>query len=327
MRPTPPSRSVDLPPTRRIADLEVGPIGLGCMPMSNPGMLDHRDRALATIHAALDAGCTLLDTSDIYAPSGAEVGHNERLVAEALRTWDAPAADRAHVVVATKGGITRVPGPDGDVWGRDGRPAALRAAAEASLERLGADALDLYYLHRADPAVPYAEQIAGLVAVRDAGLARRIAVSNADLAQLEVALEVAGGPEDGGICAVQNERSPRFRVDDDVVARCAERGIAYLPWSPLGGATQAHEVGSRHAAFAEVAEAHGVSPQQVALAWLLGVGPQVIPIPGSTRPETVLDSLAAATLVLTAAERAALDATGPAHSSMYPDTTPKPPLR
>ena len=120
---------------------------------------------------------------------------------------------------------------------------------------------------------------------------------------------------------------PRFRVDDDVVARCAERGIAYLPWSPLGGATQAHEVGSRHAAFAEVADAHGVSPQRVTLAWLLGLGPQVIPIPGSTRPETALDSLAAATLVLTAAERASLDATGPADSSMYPDTTPKPPLR
>ena len=202
------------------------------MPLSNPGMLDHRDRALATIHAALDAGCTLLDTSDIYAPSGAAVGHNERLVAEALRTWDAPAADRARVVVATKGGITRVPGPGGDVWGRDGRPAALRAAAEASLARLGGDSLDLYYLHRADPVVPYAEQIAGLVAVRDGGLARRIAVSNVDLAQLDVALEVAGGPGEGGICAVQNERSPRFRVDDDVVARCAERGIAYLPWSP-----------------------------------------------------------------------------------------------
>ena len=327
MPPAAPFRPSDLPPTRRIADLEVGPIGLGCMPMSNPGMLEHRDRALATIHAALDAGCTLLDTSDIYAPSGAEVGHNERLVAEALRTWDAPEAGRARVVVATKGGITRRPGPDGDVWGRDGRPASLRAAAEASLERLGGDSLDVYYLHRADPSVPYAEQIAGLVAVREAGLARRIAVSNADLAQLDVALEVAGGPEDGGICAVQNERSPRFRVDDDVVARCSERGIAYLPWSPLGGATQAHEVGSRHAAFAGVAQAHGVSPQQVTLAWLLGLGPQVIPIPGSTRPETVLDSLAAATLVLTAAERASLDATGPADSSMYPDTTPKPPLR
>ena len=312
---------------RRIADLEVGPIGLGCMPLSNTGMLDHRDRALATIHAALDAGCTLLDTSDIYAPSAAEVGHNERLVAEALRTWGGPDADRARVMVATKGGITRVPGPGGDVWGRNGRPAALRAAAEASLKRLGGDVLDLYYLHRADPSVPYAEQIAGLVAVRDAGLARRIAVSNADLAQLDVALEVAGGPDDGGICAVQNERSPRFRVDDDVVARCAGRGIASLPWSPLGGATQAHEVGSRHAAFASVAEAHGVSPQHVALAWLLGLGPQVIPIPGSTRPETALDSLAAATLVLTPAERAALDAPGPADSSMYPDTTPKPPLR
>jgi aryl-alcohol dehydrogenase-like predicted oxidoreductase len=322
MRPTGAPGPHDRPPTRRIADLEVGPVGLGCMPMSNAGMLDHRERALATIHAALDAGCTLLDTADIYAPSGAAVGHNERLVAEALRAWDAPAAERARVVVATKGGITRVPGPGGDLWGRDGRPAALRAAAEASLERLGADVLDLYYLHRADPVVPYAEQVAGLVAVRDAGLARRIAVSNVDLAQLDVALELAGGPDDGGICAVQNERSPRFRVDDDVVARCAERGIAYLPWSPLGGATQAHEVGSRHAAFAEVAEAHGVSPQRVALAWLLGLGPQVIPIPGSTRPETALDSLAAATLVLTGAERASLDATGPADSSMYPDTTP-----
>jgi aryl-alcohol dehydrogenase-like predicted oxidoreductase len=311
---------------RRIADLSVHPIGLGAMPLSDPAMLSERPRALATVHAALDSGVTLVDTADIYAPDGEHFGHNEVLVGEAVRSWAGSEADRARIVVATKGGITRTPGPDGDVWGRAGTPEALGAAARASAQRLGVDVIDLYYLHRLDPAVPFDEQVGGLAAVRADGIARRIGLSNITLAMLDRALELVGGPEDGGITAVQNEYSARYRADADVLARCMERGIAYLPWSPLGGAAQAGELGSRYAAFAEVAAARGISAQQVALAWLLALGPQVIPIPGSTRPATARASAAAAGIELSVDEVARLSATVAEDVSVFPDDTPAPPM-
>jgi aryl-alcohol dehydrogenase-like predicted oxidoreductase len=269
---------------------------------------------------------TLLDTADIYAPDGAHFGHNEVLVGEAVRSWAGSSADRDRVVVATKGGITRSPGADGDTWGRAGTPEALAAAARASAARLGVDAIDLYYLHRLDPQVPLDEQVGGLAEVRAAGIARRIGLSNVTLAQLDRALDLVGGPEQGGIVAVQNEFSPRYRADGDVLARCAERGIAFLPWSPLGGAAEAGDLGSRYAAFAEVAAERGIAAQQVALAWLLSLGPQVIPIPGSTRPATARSSAAAADLVLTPEELARLSATQPEDRSVFPDDTPAPPM-
>jgi aryl-alcohol dehydrogenase-like predicted oxidoreductase len=311
---------------RRIAELSVFPIGLGCMPLSDRRMLPERPRAHATVHAALDSGVTLLDTADIYAPDGANVGHNEVLVAEALRAWGGSSQDRDRVVVATKGGITRTPGPDGDHWGRAATPEALGRAARASAARLGGDAIDLYYLHRLDPTVPFDEQVGALAKVRDDGVAARIGLSNVTLPQLDRALALVGGPEQGGIVAVQNEFSPRYRRDADVLARCTQRGIAFLPWSPLGGASGAGEVGSRYAAFAEVAQAHGVTAQQVALAWLLASSPVVIPIPGSTRPATARASAAAATLSLDAEEQARLDATEALDASVFPDDLPQPPM-
>lgn len=310
---------------RAVADLSVHPIGLGCMPLSDRHMIPERPRAIATVHAALDAGVTLLDTADIYAPDGARFGHNEVLVAEALRTWGS-AADRERVVIATKGGITRVPGATGDVWGRSGSPEALGAAARASAARLGVDVIDLYYIHRFDPHVHLDDQLGGLAQVRDDGVARRIGLSNVTLAQLDRGLELLGGPDQGGICAVQNEFSPRYREHADVLARCAERGIAFLPWSPLGGATSASGLGARHAAFARVAQAHGVSAQAVALAWLLALAPVVIPIPGSTRPATARDSAAASGLELSDDEVALLTATEPEGASVFPDDVPAPPM-
>ncbi len=312
--------------TRSIADLSVHPIGLGCMPLSDPAMLGERPRALATVHAALDSGITLIDTADIYAPDGSQFGHNEVLVGEALRSWPGTAEQRARVVVATKGGITRAAGPDGDVWGRAGTPDALRAAARASAARLGVDAIDLYFLHRMDPDVAFDEQIRGLALVRADGTAGTIGLSNVTLPQLDRALGLVGGPADGGIAAVQNEFSARYRVGADVLARCAELGIAFLPWSPLGGASAASGLGSRYAAFAEVAAAHGAAPQQVALAWLLALAPVVIPIPGSTRPATARSSAAANQLQLTADEVAALSATVSEDVSVFPDDTPEPPM-
>jgi aryl-alcohol dehydrogenase-like predicted oxidoreductase len=309
-------------PTRMIGDLEVSAVGLGCMPMSFEDMVDHRERALGTVHRALDLGITLLDTANIYAPSWDTVGHNEALVAEALRTYTGD-ADLDRVIVTTKGGLTRGPG---ESWGRDSSPAGLLAACEASLAALQADAIELYQHHRHDPAFTYRDQLVALRGLVDRGLVRRLGLSNVTLTELEVALDVLGGPADGGVVSVQNEWSPRFRGDADVLHRCSELGIAFLPWSPLGGSTQAREVGSHYAEFAAVGDELGASAQEAVLAWLLATTPVMIPIPGATRPATVDSIVRSLSLVLTDDQRARLDATRPEMASMYPDDLPRSPL-
>lgn len=308
-------------PTRSIGDLSVSCVGLGCMPLSNPSMLDDRDRAIATIHRAIDLGITLLDTSNIYAPSWDAVGHNEALVAEAVRTYSGP-VDLTGLLLTTKGGITR---GEGETWGRDSSRDGLRRAAEDSLEQMGVDAIELYQHHRHDPSQTYADQMRALRELKDDGLIRRIGLSNVNGAELRVALDLLGGPNDG-IVSVQNEYSPRYRRDTDVLDACTELGIAFLPWSPLGGADQAQEVGSRHRVFAEVGNELGASPQETVIAWLLALSPVIIPIPGASRPATVNSIVKAATLELSADQFARITASEPADSSMYPDDLPRSPL-
>jgi aryl-alcohol dehydrogenase-like predicted oxidoreductase len=171
------------------------------------------------------------------------------------------------------------------------------------LRRLGGDAIGLYQHHRPDPDVPYEETMGGLAELLEAGLVQRVGISNADPDQIHTAQEVLGD----GLVSVQNEMSPDFRSSLDEVAVCDELGLAFLPWSPLGGAGRAGGLGSEHHAFAEISAARGVSPQQVCLAWLLGLSPRVIPIPGASRPASIEDSVAAANLSLSDRERAALD--------------------
>ena len=313
-------------PTRRIGDLSVSVVGIGCMPLSNTSMLDKREQAIATLHHALDLGITLLDTANIYAPDGAHVGHNEALVGEAVRTYDGP-SDRKKIVIATKGGITREPGAHGDVWGRDSKPESLRAAVEASLERLGVDVIDVYQHHRHDPSLSYEAQVRAMVALKDAGLVRRIGLSNVQLPELEVALDIAGGPNDGGIVSVQNEFSPRYRGERDVLDRCTDLGIAFLPWSPLGGADQAHNVSSHFAVFGDVAREAGCTVQEAVLAWHRQLSPVVIAIPGASRPTTVDSIITSLTVTLTDGQMARLAASAADPDSMYPDDLPRSPLR
>jgi len=294
-------------PTRRIGDLVVTSVGVGCMPMSFPAMLEKRDQAITTLHRALDLGVTLIDTANIYAPSSSTIGHNETLVAEALRTYTG-SADLGAVVVATKGGITR---GSGGTYGSDSSPAALLAACEKSLSCLGVSQIQLYQHHRPDPALDYADQIRALLALKDAGLVARIGLSNASDEQIDIAIDILGGPNDGGVVSVQNQYSPRYRANRAALDRCTELGIAYLPWSPLGGASQASEVGSRYVEFAEVGNEVGATAQEVALAWLLNISPVVINIPGATRPATVESIVKSATVQLSAEQQVRLDATVP----------------
>jgi len=272
---------------RQLGNIQVGAVGLGAMPLTMDKRPSESD-AIATVHAALDAGVTLVDTADAYTPSDRGPGRNEEVVAKALATYPG-AADQ--VVIATKGGHTR----DGSNWGVDGRPEYLRAACEESLKRLGVEAIGLYQHHRPDPDVPYEETMGGLQALYDAGLVERVGISNADPDQIRMAHHILGA----ALVSVQNQFAPDFRTSEPEISLCDELGLAFLPWSPLGGAAGAKELGSTYAVFAEVCEAHGVSPQQVCLAWELSLSPRVIVIPGASRPASIQDSAAAAELVLT----------------------------
>ncbi|WP_405823571.1 aldo/keto reductase [Streptomyces sp. NBC_00838] len=282
--------------TRRIGTAEVGAIGLGGMPMSIEGRPDEA-RSLATVHAALDAGVTLIDTADAYHMHADEVGHNESLIAKALASH----SQGSEILVATKGGHLR---PGDGSWTVDGSPEHLRRACEASLGRLGVEAIGLYQFHRPDPGVPYEESVGALRDLLDEGKIQQAGISNANPEQIRLAYDILGGR----LASVQNQFSPAFRSSEPELELCRELGIAFLPWSPFGGIKNAGGLGSSHSPFKTVADAHGVSPQRVCLAWLLAKSPTVVPIPGSSRPETVTDSTAAATLELTAAELAELDA-------------------
>ena len=169
-------------PTRRIGDLEASVVGLGGMRMSWEYMLPHRDRAIETIHTALDLGITLLDTANVYCPFWDEMGHNERLIAEALRTYTGP-ADVSRVVIATKGGLLR---HDGDEWTRNAHVDSLRRSCEQSCADLGADAIAIYQLHRTDPTMTFVEQMRSLRTLQDEGLVERIGLSNVTIEELQI---------------------------------------------------------------------------------------------------------------------------------------------
>lgn len=281
--------------TRTLGPFTVSALGLGAMPLSmGRNTRPSEDQAVATVHAALDAGITFVDTADIYAPSWDSMGHNEAIVAKALAAWS---GDGSTITVGTKGGITR---GEGESWGRDGSEGYLRSALEKSLTILGRDRIDLYQWHRPDRNLRYAESIEALARFREEGLITAIGISNANAEEIELAIDVLG---EGKLASVQNQFSPRFRSSADELELCADRGIAFLPWSPLGGTgADSKTLGENYPAIAEVASARGVSPQQVTLAWELAQADVVIPIPGASRPESIIDSARAADLELTAAE-------------------------
>lgn len=283
-----------------VGRVHVGAIGLGLMTFDQSGT-QPRQQLLDTVRAAIDAGVTLLDTADAYG-NGDELGidamgANERLIASILDELGV----RDEVVLATKGGHVRT---DGGGWDTDSSAAHLHAAVDASLGRLGVEQIAIWQHHRPDPEVAYDDVIGTLAEIAASGKVAAVGLSNADPAQIRAAHAVLGD----ALVSVQNQYSPAFRSSQPEIEVCTELGLAFLPWSPLGGLGDAKELAAKHPAFATVAEARGVSPQQVALAWELAQSPYVIPIPGAKRPSSIQDSAAAADLELTAEELAALDA-------------------
>jgi len=283
---------------RHIGDQAVSAIGLGAMPLSTKDPRPSREEAIAVVHAALEAGVTLVDTADAYSRDEAEFGHNEELVAEALASYG-PGADG--VLVATKGGHTR----SGRSWGLDGSPDYLRRACEDSLRRLGVDAIGLYQYHRPDPATPWEDTMGALRELADDGLVRMVGVSNADIAQIDAARAIVGD----ALVSVQNQFSPGWRHSADELAHCAATGLAFIPWSPFGGVGAAGSLATSAPAFAEVAAELDVSVHRVALAWHLAQADVVVPIPGASRAASIEDSAAAASLELTPEQLARLTTT------------------
>jgi aryl-alcohol dehydrogenase-like predicted oxidoreductase len=249
--------------------------------------------ALETIAAAAEAGVTVFDTARAYGRGAAELGHNERLLARALRRCGAEGSAR----IVTKGGMTRT----GGGWIPDGRARAILSDCEASLAALDGLAIDLYLIHAPDPRTPWRTSVRALARLADEGVVRRVGLANVNRRQLDEALELAP------VTAVQVALSP---YDDralrgGVVERCTETGIAVIAHSPLGGPSRAASL-ARHQALAEVADARSATPAEVALAWLLELSPVVVAIPGARRPETTRSAARAAKLSLDAGDRAAL---------------------
>jgi aryl-alcohol dehydrogenase-like predicted oxidoreductase len=311
----------------KLGNRQVSAIGVGCMNVSwiwsNGAALDpvrRQESAIPAIHAALDAGVTLLDTADIYAPTWDAFGHNELFVAEALRTWSGTKEQKNKVVIATKAGISRQPG---ERWGRNGSLDYLLRAAEASAGRLGVEKIDLWQHHRLDPEIVFETQVANILALKERGIVDQIGVSNYDAKQLEIAIKIAGGPDDGGIVSIQNEFSPRYRYDLDVLAVCEKYGVAYLPWSPLGGMNNKKAITDSDA-FEEVANKHNVSKYAIALAWEIKTSPSVIPIPGATRTESILDCITALDVTLSDDDFEYLNANLPEQAEYSSELVPKP---
>jgi aryl-alcohol dehydrogenase-like predicted oxidoreductase len=251
----------------RVGSREIDGIGLGTAPFAFAG--GTADDAVATVHAALDDGVALIDTALAYTRPGVE-SYAEEVVARALR-----GVAGARPLVATKGGHWR----DGDRFPVDGRPEVLRAHCEISLRTLATERIDLYFLHHVDPAVPLAESVGALDSLRRDGKIAATGLSNVSVAQLDAALAVAP------IAAVQNRLSLADPRDRPTALACAERGVAYLAYSPLSAPSQVSADAAR-----AVAEKHGASVQRVLLAWLRAQSSAIVPLVGASRPASIRDS-------------------------------------
>jgi len=269
--------------TVRLGDLTVQRMGFGAMRVTGAGVWgDPPDRsaAKALLRRALDLGISFLDTADSYGPNVSET-----IIAEALHPYP------TGLVIGTKGGFTR----PRRSWIADGRPAHLRAALDASLARLRLECIDLYQFHTPDPRVPFVDSVGALADAQRAGKIRHIGLSNVSVAQLEEAERIVD------VVSVQNEYNLRERASDDVVDACARRGIAFLPWYPLGAGSVL-----RSAKIKRVAARHGARAAQIALAWLLARSPFMLPIPGTGTIAHLEENVAAAALQLSAEDRATL---------------------
>ena len=254
------------------------------------------EQGIRVIQAALDAGVTLIDTADVYCLDDNELGHNERLIARALKTWP---GNRDAILVATKGGMRR----PGGRWEMDGRPEHLHAACERSLRALGVERIDLYQLHVPDPRVPLAESVGALADLQHQGKVRWVGLSNVTVSEIREAETIAR------VTSVQNRLNPFFReaLSEAVVEYCTDRGIGFLAYSPTGGGRLNRKLPG-HPVLQPMATRLGVTPHALVLAWVLARSPAVIVIPSARTVEHATDSITAAEVTLSEANLAAITA-------------------
>jgi aryl-alcohol dehydrogenase-like predicted oxidoreductase len=260
-------------------------VGLGGMPLSIQGRPE-RAQAKAVIRRAVELGVNFVDTADVYCLDDGDIGHNERLIAEALDEMGV----RDEVTVATKGGLRR---PEGR-WENDGRPEHLRRACEHSLRMLGTDRIDLYQLHAPDRRVPFGDSVSEIARLYEEGVVAAVGLSNVTLLQLNAALALVP------VTSVQNRYNPwdRSAELDGIIRFCDQRSITFLPYSPVGGARRVallresealREIGARH---------DGAAPEELVLAWILGASPSLAVIPGASRAASIESSVRAEELRL-----------------------------
>ena len=257
-------------------EISVNRLGFGSMRLTGAGIWGppkSRSGALAVLRRAVELDVNFIDTADSYGPHV-----SEELIAEALYPY------RAGLVIATKGGWNR-PGPE--QWTHDATPSHLRAAVEGSLKRLRLDRIDVYQLHVPDPRVPFEASVETLAQLRSEGKIRQVALSNVTQEHIERARRIVP------IVSVQNRYSFADREWDYVVEYCQRNGIVFIPWFPLGAGRAAGE------ALEQIARAHGASPMQIAIAWLLKRSPVILPIPGTSSVEHLEENIAAASIQLT----------------------------
>ncbi len=287
------------------SDIVVNPIGLGCMPLSLNGRFPD-GYGINLLCTALDAGINLLDTADVYCIDHTDSGHNERLIAGALREWK---GDADSVVVATKGGLER----PGGAWIANARPEHLKTACEASLKALGIETITLYYLHAPDPEVPLADSIGALAELRAEGKIRHIGLSNVSLEDIRTASSIVP------LVSVQNRCNPfeREAWRQGVIPWCEQNGVAFTAYSPVGGGNGKLRT-ARHPVLCRIGIRHEATPFQIALAWLLRKSPNLIAIPGAGRIQSALDSAAALKINLGDQDMMELDHAFPLDGSTNP---------
>lgn len=275
--------------------LPVPVIGFGGMPLSIDGR-PPEDIGIRVIHASLDAGVRLIDTADVYCLSHLDIGHNERLIAQALRSWKGP---RDAVIVATKGGLER----PGGQWVNNGRPEHLFRACDRSLAALGVERIDLYQLHAPDARVPFPESVEALAELARRGKVRWVGLSNVSVEEIERARKITQ------IVTVQNRLSPFFReaLAEGVVEYCGRHGLGFLAYSPTGGGRLNKKLPD-HPVVKRIAARHKASAHAVVIAWVLAQGPSVIAIPGARTEEHARDAAGSVDVELGPDDLEAIDA-------------------
>jgi aryl-alcohol dehydrogenase-like predicted oxidoreductase len=274
-------------------DLPINRMGYGAMRLTgqpgNFGPYPDWEGGQKLLRRAVELGINFIDTAEAYGP-----GFNEELIASALHPYP------QGVVIATKGGINK-PAPDNIQ--ADGRPENLRRGCEASLQRLKVERIDLYQLHRPDPKVPFAESVGMLATLQQEGKIRHVGLSNVTVEQIKDAQKIVP------IASVQNRFSIAERTGEDVLNYCTKHDIAFIPYGPLGAhpLKQGTPLANAEGTLAEIAQKHGVKPNQVALAWLLHYAPNILLIPGTTTIAHLEENITAASIKLTDDEFEALN--------------------